>query len=370
MVTLDSLKHSAVFLLVLPAYLWLGVCLCFLNTVGLLLWMAGRRQACMRMAEFTFAAVHRPFLLLLPWSNSRVLIYGDNAEELVKEFGCGQSMIIMNHRGNLDWMIGLYLNDCGGGIGAAKAIVKRSLLYLPILGFVWWCSDFLCITRDWKHASQTLLEGYRRQLLYKELGVPYSLALFPEGTRITEKKLLESQDFAKQHGMPVFKHLLIPRQKGFWSSLQTLQLDAIYDITMAEKGGPKSNFMTLASGHPAEFHVHVERFNQKDIPHDQEECKKWLLERWIRKEKLLQRLEDKGNFGTPSVKDVPVRQAAYRTLQGAVAFYLASSSLFVYLCIRLDNIKLLMRVVQGSTGFILLIFLMVALVHLKPSSHK
>lgn len=39
------------------------------------------------------------------------------------------------------------------------------------------------------------------------------LALFVEGTRFTETKLLSAQEFAASKGLPIPKHVLIPRTK-------------------------------------------------------------------------------------------------------------------------------------------------------------
>ena len=41
------------------------------------------------------------------------------------------------------------------------------------------------------------------------------LCLFAEGTRFTEEKHKISVEFAKSRGLPIFKHHLIPRTKGF-----------------------------------------------------------------------------------------------------------------------------------------------------------
>jgi lysophosphatidic acid acyltransferase/lysophosphatidylinositol acyltransferase len=41
------------------------------------------------------------------------------------------------------------------------------------------------------------------------------LLLFPEGTRFTPEKHAAAVEFARSKGLPVFKHLLVPRAKGF-----------------------------------------------------------------------------------------------------------------------------------------------------------
>lgn len=45
--------------------------------------------------------------------------------------------------------------------------------------------------------------------------LPLQLVLFAEGTRFTEEKHRISVEFAQQRGLPVLKHHLLPRTKGF-----------------------------------------------------------------------------------------------------------------------------------------------------------
>lgn len=42
---------------------------------------------------------------------------------------------------------------------------------------------------------------------------------------------------------------------------------------------------------PWKFHVHVRRFELKDLPEDDEGLKNWLEERWVEKSKILQGME-------------------------------------------------------------------------------
>lgn len=47
----------------------------------------------------------------------------------------------------------------------------------------------------------------------KDFPVPFWLALFVEGTRFTESKLLSAQEFAASKGLPIPKNVLVPRTK-------------------------------------------------------------------------------------------------------------------------------------------------------------
>ncbi|XP_023319306.1 1-acyl-sn-glycerol-3-phosphate acyltransferase delta-like [Trichogramma pretiosum] len=63
------------------------------------------------------------------------------------------------------------------------------------------------------------------------------LLLYAEGTRFTPEKVEASKKFAKEKGLPVLKHHLTPRTRGFTASIPHLRgkVDAIYDIQLAFK---------------------------------------------------------------------------------------------------------------------------------------
>lgn len=69
----------------------------------------------------------------------------------------------------------------------------------------------------------------------------FQLLLNAEGTRFTPAKHAASQKFAAEHGLPVLKHHLTPRTKGFIASLPSLKAKcpAIYDIQLVVKPDEK-----------------------------------------------------------------------------------------------------------------------------------
>ena len=63
----------------------------------------------------------------------------------------------------------------------------------------------------------------------------FQLLLFAEGTRYTPAKHAASVEFARKAGLPPLQHLLLPRTKGFLSTLEQLRgkFPAIYSCTLA-----------------------------------------------------------------------------------------------------------------------------------------
>ncbi|CAJ1406329.1 unnamed protein product, partial [Effrenium voratum] len=135
-------------LLALPALVWFAATCAGLQVLCLLLWFSGMKQEYSKAVRFLIGVMHRPLLYLMEYSGSRVYAYSDgDLKDIFTKIGFNQSLIMSNHRGDLDWLIGLMVEDNGGGLGCCKAIVKRELIFLPFFGFSWWAADFICINR-------------------------------------------------------------------------------------------------------------------------------------------------------------------------------------------------------------------------------
>jgi hypothetical protein len=134
------------------------------------------------------------------------------------------------------------------------------------------------------------------------------LIAYSEGTRFTKKKWEDTKTFCESRGKPVFPHVLYPRSKGFVTEVQNLRdgsshIKHVYDLTLAysKAGGSGKGFMdaptmweTFAMARvspPWRFHVHVRRFEIKELPEDEEGLKTWLEERWAEKSRILQGME-------------------------------------------------------------------------------
>jgi len=361
-------------LALLLSFLWLALSCAVLQACVLPLLLFGRRKEYYLASRMIFTLLHRPLVYLFQYSGSKVFVHGVGVEEQVLDkIGRDQAIILVNHRGDLDWLVGLLVLDSGGGMGCCKAMIKRSLLMVPFLGFIWWGVDFVCLRRNWAKDEITLQESYKGQHRYRECEVPYALTIFPEGTRLTPKKLADSQAFAKSRNLPVFEHVLFPRTKGLWSAMNGLRLDSVFDATLVQGtggSGGQANVATLARGVPCELHVHMERVTPSDIPRDEEALGRWLVERWEMKERRLTSFGRHGHFdgsgGSAAVdskvaaqasqpRELKVRPSAGRTTLGALIWWFLCMATFVRWCISRGRFRLL----GGCTfGFVLLIALL------------
>ena len=62
------------------------------------------------------------------------------------------------------------------------------------------------------------------------------VAIYCEGTRFTKKKYEQSLEYAQKNGLPLLKHHLTPRTKGFALLVENLRgnnFKAVYDVAVA-----------------------------------------------------------------------------------------------------------------------------------------
>lgn len=204
-------------------------------------------------------------------------------------------LLIANHRTEVDWM---YLWDLAlrkGCIGYIKYVLKSSLMRLPVFGWAFHILEFIPVERKWEVDESTM-----RSMLstFKDPQDPLWLALFPEGTDFTEKKRDQCQKYAAEHGLPILKHVLLPRTKGFCTCLTELRgsLDAVYDVTIGYKYRCPSFLDNVFGVAPSEVHMHVCRISLDCIPESEDEMSSWLINRFRIKDQLLSNFYGQGQF--------------------------------------------------------------------------
>ncbi|KAJ0475713.1 putative 1-acylglycerol-3-phosphate O-acyltransferase [Helianthus annuus] len=136
------------------------------------------------------------------WSGVKIKLYTD-PETL-------NMMVISNHKSDIDWLLGWVFAQRSGCLGSTLAVMKKSSKFLPVIGWSMWFSEFLFLERKWAKDESTLKAGLRR---LKDYPQPFLMALYVEGTRFTNAKLLAAQEYASSTGLPVPRNVLIPRTK-------------------------------------------------------------------------------------------------------------------------------------------------------------
>lgn len=204
-------------------------------------------------------------------------------------------MVICNHRTEVDWMYIWSLALRKGRIGYIKYVVKSSVRNAPIFGWAFHILEFLLIDRNW-HVDEPAFESLLST--FKDRRDPLWLSIFPEGTDYTVEKCHTSQQYAKERGLPVLNHVLLPRTKGFYACLLHLHesLDAVYDLTIGYKTRCPLFIDNVFGINPTEVHIHIERIPISNIPLTEDEASAWLFKEYSRKDDLLSYFYKEGSF--------------------------------------------------------------------------
>jgi 1-acyl-sn-glycerol-3-phosphate acyltransferase len=204
------------------------------------------------------------------------------------------TILLVNHQQMADITFLMYLGRAKQRLGDMKWFVKDIIKWVPGVGWGLLFLDSLFVKRDWA-ADRASIDRTFASIIRGR--VPLWLMLFPEGTRITRSKLERSQAFARERGLPVLRHLLTPRTKGFAASVQGLRqhLHAVYDVTIAYPTGVPT-LVQYIRGYGRIAHLHVRRFAIEQLPELEDELGAWLHQRWQRKDLQLEHFYAHGAF--------------------------------------------------------------------------
>lgn len=126
-------------------------------------------------------------------------------------------------------------------------------------------------------------------------------------------------EFAKERGIPVLKHHLIPRTKGFTTSLPYLRNKCKYivDVQLAfDKNARVAPTITnLLFGEAIEAHLYIRLVNVEEIPHTEDGAAEWLHELFRRKDRMQDSFHQHGDFFTSSDVARPPKSLVQRRIQ-------------------------------------------------------
>ncbi|KAF8398415.1 hypothetical protein HHK36_017342 [Tetracentron sinense] len=241
------------------------------------------------------------------WAGVKVQLYTDS--ETLRLMGKEHALVISNHRSDIDWLVGWVLAQRSGCLGNTLAVMKKSSKFLLVIGWSMWFSEYVFLERNWAKDETTLQSGLHR---LKDFPRPFWLALFVEGTRFTQAKLLAAQEYAASTGFPVPRNVLIPRTKGFVSAVSHMRqfVPAIYDVTVAvPKSQPPPTMLRILKGQPSvvsqqnlrifnncikqltyffwKIHVHLKRHLMKELPEKEDGIAQWCRDVFVAKDALL-----------------------------------------------------------------------------------
>ncbi|GAV63902.1 Acyltransferase domain-containing protein [Cephalotus follicularis] len=219
------------------------------------------------------------------WAGVKIQVFTDS--ETLRLMGKEHALVICNHKSDIDWLVGWVLAQRSGCLGSALAVMKKSSKFLPVIGWSMWFSEYLFLERNWAKDESTLKLGLQR---LRDFPRAFWLALFVEGTRFTQAKLLAAQEYAASTGLPIPRNVLIPRTKGFVSAVRQMRsfVPAIYDVTVAiPKSSPAPTMLRLFKGQPSVMHVHLKRHLMQELPETDDAVAQWCKDLFVAKDALL-----------------------------------------------------------------------------------
>lgn len=230
------------------------------------------------------------------WSKSRLSVY-IKKDEYDKYYGKEHGYLLMNHSYEIDWLMGWHFCNAIGVLGNCKAYAKKSIQYLPPIGWMWKFSEFVFLERSFEKDKEIIKHQISEICDYPD---PVWLLMTPEGTRYTKKKHEASLKFAKEKNLPLLKHHLTPRTRGFTTSLQFFRgkIPAIYNIQLAFERDSKTppTLTSLLYGKPVHGHLHIERIPVEKVPEDEGEASKWLHDLYVVKDKMQDSFNNTSDF--------------------------------------------------------------------------
>ncbi|XP_076759303.1 1-acyl-sn-glycerol-3-phosphate acyltransferase gamma [Xylocopa sonorina] len=236
------------------------------------------------------------------WSGTTYILYSTK-ESVEKYYGTEHGYLLMNHQYEIDWLIGWCFCDYFGLLGNCRAYAKKSLQYVPSIGWAWKFAEFIFLDRNWKEDQNVIKTQIKEFTDYPD---SMMLLMYAEGTRFTKQKLEASQKFAREKGLPLLKHHLTPRTKGFVASLRHMRgkFPAIYDIEILfNPNDPvKPTLTNLLLGKPLLAHLYVNRIPLEEVPEDDEGAAEWLHKLYQKKDNIAESFYQTGDlFATSGV---------------------------------------------------------------------
>ncbi len=212
-----------------------------------------------------------------------------NITQLINENPDKIDILVCNHTSSLDFLIIMsYLQEFQ--IEIFNFVLKSDIIYTPGFGFIMYGSSDVKLNRNWEQDKETLGKQLDK---IKFTGKKQVILIFPEGTRLTETKLKEGQEFSKKNSLPVFSNLMVPKSKGLWFIInhlaQTNKLGKIWDISLIfpkylKKSIGFTNILAEPIGDVNVIWRHVELTKNYS---NQNEFKAWLINLWITKDSLI-----------------------------------------------------------------------------------
>jgi len=219
----------------------------------------------------------------------------------------GRHLVISNHVASGDWFIQLHTAGRNNR-GDVRFFLKLMHKWVPALGWICQLHDCIFLARDMKvdrPYMKTMLN------LFSQHHFDNYLILYPEGTFTTplnSEAITKSHKWSEETHTQKFYNVLCPRTAGFELIMETpeafdyVTIETIafagphYDVKLGETHPPTMiDFFRAKFDSPLHVHLHFKRYRIAQIPKGAAAQGKWLLDRFVEKEDLLNQFKANGN---------------------------------------------------------------------------
>ncbi|KAF8213339.1 acyltransferase-domain-containing protein [Mycena galopus ATCC 62051] len=272
-------------------------------------------------------------------------------------------ILIANHQVYPDWWYGWCLTYFIGPHGVHDSVyitLKKSLQWMPILGWGMRFFNFIFLARSWV-SDRVQLSTHLSALgkAAEEHDNPLVFFLYPEGTVVSKDTRPISKKFADKMGIDDMTNMLLPRSTGLHYSLRSLAPRIpdlkLLDMTTVYPGIPPMGYgqswytirsIFLNGIPPPAIHYHLRLFGMDDVPigdmsktspksvpdsnssavevdiPEQEKAAfdLWLRELWHEKDTSITRWFEECSFDKTSF-EIPLRLRQTRDILDALGFF-------------------------------------------------
>ncbi|KAL0983866.1 hypothetical protein UPYG_G00134040 [Umbra pygmaea] len=286
-------------LIIVYGFLVSGLLINLLQICTLPLWPINKQLARRINCKLGYSLTSQSVAILEWWSGTEVTIYTDPKDSLL--YGQENAIVILNHNFEIDFLCGWSFCDRFGLLGSSKCLAKKELSYLPVIGWMWYFLEMVFIKRKWEEDKNNFVQRVQNLQDYPE---KFWFLLQCEGTRFTKEKHRASMQVAEKKGMPLLKHHLLPRTKGFWVAVQNLRgtVAAVYCCTLNFRDNETPTLRGVIRGKTYHPDFYIRRFPLETVPEDEAECSAWLHRLYQEKDRYQEDYRQTGRFPGPIVK--------------------------------------------------------------------
>jgi len=206
----------------------------------------------------------------------------------VEKFVSENSIVVANHKYQLDWLSMWCLGDTFGVLQNFKSMAKYALLHIPVIGWQFWLNDYVIVKRKLEEDKATLEQCFKKYKKNSLDGAHFWLAVFCEGTRFTEQKHLVSMRYAVKKNLKPLKHHLLPRTRGFTMLSNGMRdfIPSVFDATICFKNESDPTILEMINGKQITADIILKHIPMKDIPINDEENSNFLMDLYYEKDDL------------------------------------------------------------------------------------